>query len=60
MILLKIASEYDPIDLAHAVTRLPPSSRIVVYENLPDLHDKIIFMIDTGSKHPYGYLPANQ
>lgn len=45
----KIASEYDPIDLAHAVTRLPPSSRIVVYENLPDLNDKIIFMINTGT-----------
>lgn len=44
----KIASEYDPIDLAHAVTRLPPSSRIVVYENLPELNDKIIFMINTG------------
>lgn len=45
----KIASEYDPIDLAHAATRLPPSARIVVYENLPDLHSKIIFMINTGS-----------
>lgn len=46
----KIASEYDPIDLAHAVTRLPPSARIVVYDNLPDLNAKIIFMINTGSK----------
>lgn len=45
----KIASEYDPIDLAHAVTRLPPSARIVVYDNLPDLNAKIIFMINTGS-----------
>ncbi|MGK5594030.1 MAG: magnesium transporter [Parachlamydiaceae bacterium] len=45
----KIASNYDPIDLAHAVTRLPPSSRVVVYENLPDLNAKIIFMINTGS-----------
>lgn len=47
--IVKIASEYDPIDLAYAVTRLPPSSRIVVYENLPDLNAKIIFMINTGS-----------
>lgn len=46
----KIASEYDPIDLAHAVTRLPPNSRIVVYENLPDFNAKIIFMINTGNK----------
>lgn len=46
----KIASEYDPIDLAHAVTRLPPTSRVVVYENLPDFQAKIIFMINTGNK----------
>ena len=45
----KIASEHDPIDLAYAVSRLPPHSRIVVYENLPDLNAKIIFMINTGS-----------
>lgn len=45
----KIASEYDPIDLAYAVTRLPPSARVVMYENLPDLNAKIIFMINTGS-----------
>lgn len=46
----KIASEYDPIDLAYAVTRLPPTARVVVYDNLPDLNAKIIFMINTGSK----------
>lgn len=45
----KIASEHDPIDLAYAVTRLPPTARIVVYDNLPDLNAKIIFMINTGS-----------
>lgn len=45
----KIASFYDPIDLAYAVTRLPPYARVVVYENLPDLNAKIIFMINTGS-----------
>lgn len=45
----KIAIEHDPIDLAHAVTRLPPSARVVVYDNLPDLNAKIIFMINTGS-----------
>lgn len=45
----KIASEYDPIDLAYAVTRIPPTGRIVVYENLPDLNAKITFMINTGS-----------
>lgn len=45
----KIASEHDPIDLAHAVTRLPPAARVIVYENLPDLHAKIIFMVNTGN-----------
>lgn len=45
----KIASEHDPIDLAYAVTRLPPNARVVVYENLPDFNAKIIFMINTGS-----------
>jgi magnesium transporter len=45
----KIASEHDPIDLAYAVTRLPSQARAVVYENLPDQHAKIIFMINTGS-----------
>lgn len=45
----KIASEHDPIDLAHAVTRLPPSARIIVYDNLPDLNAKIIFMLNTGN-----------
>lgn len=45
----KIASEHDPIDLAYAVTRMPPNARVIVYENLPDLNAKIIFMIHTGS-----------
>ncbi|MBA3957068.1 MAG: magnesium transporter [Parachlamydiaceae bacterium] len=47
--IVKIAIEHDPIDLAHAVTRLPPSSRIIVYDNLPDINAKIIFMINTGN-----------
>ena len=46
---VKIASEHEPIDLAYAVTRLPLYARVVVYENLPDLNAKIIFMINTGS-----------
>jgi len=44
-----IASEFDPIDLAHAVTRLPARARFIVYDNLPDLESKSIFMIHTGS-----------
>lgn len=47
--IVRIASEYDPVDLAYAVTRLPAPERIVVYENLPDLNAKTIFMINTGS-----------
>lgn len=45
----KIASEYDPIDLAYGVTRLPPYTRIVLYENLPDINAKVVFMTNTGS-----------
>jgi len=43
----KIANEHDPIDLAYAVTRLPSTARIIVYENLPDMDAKAIFMINT-------------
>lgn len=43
----KIASEYTPIDLAYAASRLPPSARPVLYDNLPDLNAKITFMINT-------------
>jgi magnesium transporter len=45
----KIASQHDPIDMAHAVSRLPPQARVIVYENLPDFNAKIIFMINTSS-----------
>lgn len=45
----KIASEYNPIDLAYVACRLPPSARYVLYENLPDLSAKSLFMINTDS-----------
>jgi magnesium transporter len=45
----KIACEYNPIDLAYAASRLPPSARPVLYENLPDLESKVSFMINTDS-----------
>lgn len=48
--LAKIASEHDPIDLAHAASRLPFSARPVLYENLPDFHAQIIFLINTTSR----------
>ncbi len=43
----KIASEYNPIDLAYAASRLPPHARPVLYENLPDLSAKARFLINT-------------
>lgn len=43
----KIASEYNPIDLAYAASRLPPSARHVLYQNLPDLDAQVAFMINT-------------
>lgn len=43
----KIANEYHPIDLAYAASRLPPNVRHVLYQNLPDLDAKALFMINT-------------
>lgn len=45
----QIASEYNPIDLAIAASRLPPSARPVLYENLPGLEAKTTFIINTDS-----------
>lgn len=45
----KIASEYNPIDLAYAASRLPPTARPILYNNLPDLAAKISFIINTDS-----------
>jgi len=45
----KIASEYNPIDLAYAASRLPPSARYVLFENLPDLESQVAFIINTDS-----------
>lgn len=45
----KIGRQYDPVDIAHTVSRLPPHARVIVYDNLPDLEAKTIFMINTGS-----------
>ena len=44
----KIASQYDPIDLAYAAVRLPSAARVLLYENLSDLSAKMIFMVNTG------------
>ena len=43
----KIASEYNPIDLAYAASRLPPNARSVLYENLPSTQAKVSFLIST-------------
>jgi len=43
----KIASEYNPIDLAYAASRLPPSARSVLYDSLPSIEAKVSFMINT-------------
>lgn len=45
----KIASTYNPIDLAYAASRLPSSVRHVLYDNLPDLEAKVTFMINTDA-----------
>jgi magnesium transporter len=45
----KIASEYNPIDLAYAACHLPPNARYILYENLPDIAAKSLFIINTDS-----------
>jgi magnesium transporter len=44
-----IASEYSPIDLAYAASRLPLAARHVVYENLPSWEAKVEFTIHTDA-----------
>lgn len=45
----KIACEYSPIDLAYVASRLPPSARPVVYDNIPSWKAKVEFFINTDS-----------
>ncbi len=45
--IVKIAREHSPIDLAYAASRLPPTIRPVLYENLAALEGKIAFMVNT-------------
>lgn len=45
--LAKIALEHAPIDLAYAVSRLPPDARPLIYDNLPTMEAKVDFMINT-------------
>ena len=45
----RIASSYNAIDLAYAASHLPPHARFVLYNNLPDLDKKIVFMINTDN-----------
>lgn len=44
----KIALDFDPIDLAYAVAILPLPGRVLVYQSLPDLEDKVAFAIHTS------------
>lgn len=41
----QIATDYDPIDIAHASTRLPISVRHLVFRYLPDIRAKISFIV---------------
>ncbi len=46
----KIVSEYSPIDLAYAASKLPSSERPVLYENLATDFAKIEFLTNTDSR----------
>lgn len=45
----QIASDYNPIDLAYAASRLPADARPVLFENLPDVRAQVQFLINTDS-----------
>ncbi|EPP39055.1 mgtE intracellular N domain protein, partial [Chlamydia psittaci 84-8471/1] len=47
--LSKIVSEYNPIDLAYAVSCLPPDSRAILYKNLSCIASRVAFIINTDS-----------
>lgn len=47
--LVKIALEYDPIDLAHALPKIPPSARLVLYKCFDDIKAKSLFLINASS-----------
>jgi magnesium transporter len=47
--IVKIASEYEAVDLAHAACRLPQAGRVVLYTNLPDVAARITFLTETDS-----------
>ena len=50
--IIKITSEHSPIDLAYAVSCLPPHTRSVIYENLFGIDAKIDFMVN-ADQQPY-------
>ncbi|MCC5831751.1 MAG: magnesium transporter [Chlamydiales bacterium] len=56
----KIASEYNPIDLAYASSRLPPNARPVLYENLPDIPAKVSFLINTDGPTRWAVLRSQK
>lgn len=47
--LVKIALENDPIDLAHALPKIPPAARVVLYKCLSDLKAKCSFISNASS-----------
>ena len=47
--LVKIALENDPIDLAHALPKIPPAARVLLYTCLADLKAKCSFLVNASS-----------
>jgi magnesium transporter len=45
--LVKIACQHSPIDLAYAVSNLPPHVRPILYHNLPSRDAKVDFVVNT-------------
>ncbi len=47
--IVKIATEHSSVDLAYAACHIPPGLRPILYDNLPNNDDKVIFLLNTDS-----------
>ncbi len=47
--IVKIASEYSPVDLARTAARLPLAGRVELFRSLPTTADRIAFVTETDS-----------
>lgn len=56
--LVKIALENDPIDLAHALSKIPQAARVLLYKCLSDVKAKCSFLVNASSSPRLSILRA--